>query len=209
VRSLSAPEQSRGARGGEGAEDPGQHVAVQSNPIDGQIGDVGEDVAVEGVAMKCEKHEVVPPLVVGRRRFQNDRDHQSYVLEAGGLRMHVCGEGGVGVGAGVDGAIVVVNLGDHDPLGSGELLFYVMGDGLLLPSEGGVALTCSSLVQGLTCGSHDSNESLLLSVRGSGGGLSRGGGVVLPLDGGGGGMLSVDGGEVGVAARHGRQDVGG
>jgi hypothetical protein len=34
----------------------------------------------------------------------------------------VRGEGGVGVGAGVDGAIVVV-LGDCDPLGSGELLF--------------------------------------------------------------------------------------
>jgi hypothetical protein len=47
------------------------------------------------------------------------------------------------------------------------------------------------LIQGLACGSHDSDESLLLSVRGGGGG-------------GDGGLLLVDGGEVGVAARHSR-----
>jgi hypothetical protein len=95
--------------------------------------------------MKREKHEVVLPFVVGRRGFQNDRDHRSYVLEADSLRMQVRGEGGVGVGASIDGAIVVVVLGKHDPLGSGELLFQVTSDGLLLlPSEGGDAsVPCS------------------------------------------------------------------
>jgi hypothetical protein len=38
-------------------------------------------------------------------------------------------------------------MGDHDPLGSGELLFQVTGDGLLLlPSEGGSVLTRRCLV---------------------------------------------------------------
>jgi hypothetical protein len=102
----------------------------------------------------------------------------------------MCGEGGVGVGASVDGAIIIVILGDHDPLGSGDLLFQLMNDSLL-------ARPC--LIQGPACGSHGSNESLLLSVRGSGGGLSRSRGVILlPLGGGG--------GDVGVAVRHGRQD---
>jgi hypothetical protein len=42
---------------------------------DGQIGDmvvkgmVVKDMVVKGVATKREKHEVVPPLVVGRRGF--------------------------------------------------------------------------------------------------------------------------------------------
>jgi hypothetical protein len=53
-------------------------------------------------------------------------------------------------------------------------------------------------------------------VRGSGGGLSHNV-VLLPLGGNGGGggrggdsgLLPVNGGEVGVAARHGRQDGGG
>jgi hypothetical protein len=109
--------------GGEGAEDPGHHDVVQSSPIDGRISDVGEDVVVEGIAMKCEKHEVTSLLVVGRRGFQNDRDHRSYVLEAGSLCMQVRGEGGVGVGDNVNGAIVIIILGDCDPLGSGELVF--------------------------------------------------------------------------------------
>jgi hypothetical protein len=61
--------------GGGGAEDPGHHDVVQPSPIDGWIGDVGEDVIIEGVAMKCEKHEVASPLVVGRRGFQKDHDH--------------------------------------------------------------------------------------------------------------------------------------
>ncbi len=64
------------------------------------------------------------------------------------------------------------------------------------------------LVQGLACGSHGGDESLLLSVRGSGGGLSRGRGVILLPLGGGGGLLLIDG-EVGGAARHDRQDGGG
>jgi hypothetical protein len=126
--------------------------------------------------------------------------------------MQVRSEGGVEVEADVDGAIVVIILGDHDPLGSGELLFQVTGDCLLLlPSEGDGALALPCLVQGLACGSHSGDESLLLSVHDSGGGLSRSCGIVLlPLVGGGdGGMLRVHGGEVGVAARHGQQDDGG
>jgi hypothetical protein len=115
--------------------------------------------------------------------------------------VQVRGEGGIGVGAGIDGAIVVVVLGNRDPLGSGELLFQVTGDGLLLfPSEGGDALARPCLIQGLACGSHGGDESLLLSVRGSSGGLSCGRGIVLLLLGdGGGGLLLVDG-EVGGAA---------
>jgi hypothetical protein len=73
----------------------------------------------------------------------------------------------------------------------------------------------SCLVQGLACGSHDGDESLLLSVRGRGGSVSHGRGVVLlPLGGGGGdrddggGLLLIDE-EVGGAARHDRQDGGG
>jgi hypothetical protein len=62
------------------------------------------------------------------------------------------------------------------------------------------------LVQGLACGSHDGDESLLVSVHGSGSSLSRGV-LLLPL--GDGGLLLMDGGEVGVAARHGQQDGGG
>jgi hypothetical protein len=128
-------------------------------------------VVVEGVATKREKHEVEPPLVVGQRGFQNDRDHRSYVLEVGSLRMQLRGEGGIGVGAGVDGAIIVVILRDRDPLGSGELLFQVTSDDLLLlPSEGSGAVTCPCHIQGLACCSHGSDESLLLSVRSSGGG---------------------------------------
>jgi hypothetical protein len=37
--------------------------------------------------------------------------------------MQVRSEGGVGAGAVVDGAIVIVILGKRDPLGSGELMF--------------------------------------------------------------------------------------
>jgi hypothetical protein len=37
-------------------------------------------MVIEGIAMKHEKHDVAPPLVVGRRGFQNDHDHRSYVL---------------------------------------------------------------------------------------------------------------------------------
>jgi hypothetical protein len=61
--------------------------------------------------------------------------------------MQVYGEGGVGVGAGVDRAVIVVVLGKCDPLGSGGLLFQVMSDGLLLlPSKGGGALVRPCLV---------------------------------------------------------------
>jgi hypothetical protein len=52
--------------GREGAEDSCHHDAVQSTPTDGRIGDVREDVVIEGITMKREKHEVTPPLVVWR-----------------------------------------------------------------------------------------------------------------------------------------------
>jgi hypothetical protein len=55
--------------GGEGVEDPCHHNDVQPSPIGGWIDDVGEDVVIQGVSMKREKHEVVPPLVIGRRGF--------------------------------------------------------------------------------------------------------------------------------------------
>jgi hypothetical protein len=50
---------------GKGAKDLGHRDVVQSSPIDGRICNVGEDVVIEGVAMKCEKHEVASLLVVG------------------------------------------------------------------------------------------------------------------------------------------------
>jgi hypothetical protein len=74
---------------------------------------------------------------------------------------------------------------------------------LLLPSEGGGALARPGLIQGLACGSHDDDKSLLLSVRGSNSHLSL-------SDGGGGhgGLLLIDR-EVGGAFWHGRQDGSG
>jgi hypothetical protein len=101
--------------------------------------------------------------------------------------------------------IVIVVLGDHDPLGSGELLFQVMGNSLLLlPSEGSGVLTRPCLIQGIACGSHSGNESLLLSMRDSCGGMSRGRDIILLPFGGSGrdrgsGLLLVDG-EVGGAS---------
>jgi hypothetical protein len=90
------------------------------------------------------------------------------------------------------------------------MLFQVRSDGLLLSSDGGGALMRLCLIQGLACGSHGSDESLPLSMRSSGSGLSRDLGVILlPLGGCSGGLLPVDGGEVGVAARQSRQDGGG
>jgi hypothetical protein len=59
----------------------------------------------------------------------------------------VRGEGGVRVGAGVDGAIIIVILGKRDPLGSGELLLQMMSDRLLhLLSEGSGMLTRPVLI---------------------------------------------------------------
>jgi hypothetical protein len=68
MQSPSAPKQSRGDQG-RGCRDPGHHDVIQSSPIDGWIGDIGEDVVVMGVAMKRVKHEVTSPLVVERRVF--------------------------------------------------------------------------------------------------------------------------------------------
>jgi hypothetical protein len=115
--------------------------------------------------------------------------------------VQVRGEGGIGVGASVGGAIVIVVLGDCSPLGNGELLFQVTSDGLLLlPSKGGA-------IQGLTCGN---DESLLRSLRDNRCGLSCGRDILLlPLRGDGSGSLLLINGEVGGAARHGQQDGGG
>jgi hypothetical protein len=192
----------------EGTEDPCHQDVFQPSPIYGRIGDVREDVIVHGVSTKCEKHEVAPPLVVGRREFQNDRNRRSYVLDVGSLHLQMRGEGGVR--ADVDGAIIVVVLGDNDPLCSVDQLFQVMSDDLLLhPNEGDGTLARMGLVQGLACGSHDGDESLLLSHRGSSRGLSCGhGGVHLSLSGSGGGLVLINR-EVESAARHGRQDDGG
>jgi hypothetical protein len=69
--------------------------------------------------------------------------------------------------------------------------------------------THSCLVQGLTCNSHDNDESLLLSVHDSDGGLSRGHGVILlPLGGSSrDGLLLIDiDREVGGVPWHNRQD---
>jgi hypothetical protein len=49
---------------GEGVEDPCHHNVVQPNPISGQIGDIREDVVVQGVSMKHEKHKVAPSYVL-------------------------------------------------------------------------------------------------------------------------------------------------
>jgi hypothetical protein len=178
--------------GGEGAVDPCHPDVVYPSLIGRRISDIREDVVVQGVSMKREKHEVVPLLVVGRRGFMNNHDHRLYVLDAGSLHVQVHDEGNIGVGASVDRVIVIVVLGGHNPLGSGELLFQVMSDGFLpLPSEGGGVLMRSGLVQGLVCGNHD------------GDGLSRSRGVVLlPLSTGG-YLLLLDG-EVGGATQHGR-----
>jgi hypothetical protein len=83
----------------------------------------------------------------------------------------------------------------------------VTDNGLLLVlREDGGALTCTSLIQGLACSSHDGDENLLLSVRGSGGDLSYGRSVVLlPLSGN---ALLING-DIGGVVRHGRQDGGG
>jgi hypothetical protein len=68
---------------------------------------------------------------------------------------------------------------------------------LLLLSEGSGVLVCPCLIKGLACGSYGNDKSLLLSMHGSGGGLSRGV-LLLPLDDGG--LLLIGGGEVGVTA---------
>jgi hypothetical protein len=184
---------------GEGVENPCHHDDVQSSPIYEWIGDAREDVVVQGVATKHEKHEVAPPLVVGRRGFQNDRDHRSYVMEAGNMRMQVHDEDDVEVGADVIGMIVFVILGNRNPLSSDVLLFHVTDNSLLLlPSEGSGAIARLALIQGLACGSHGGDENLLLLVRGSDGV------VLLPLgEGSGHDVLLVDV-EVGGAARYGR-----
>jgi hypothetical protein len=105
-------------------------------------------------------------------------------------------QGGVGVGASVEGAIVAVVLEDNDLLSSGELLFRVTSVGLLfLPSEGGGTLVRTGLVQGLAHSSHD--------------GMRHGHSVVLlPLSDDGGDLLLL-GREVGGDARHGLEDGGG
>jgi hypothetical protein len=123
------------------------------------------------------------------------------------MRVQVSNKDDVGVGASIDGSIVVIVLGDNYPLDSGEMLFQVMSIGLLLlPIKGGGMLTRTGLIHGLAHSSHDSEESLLLSRHGSHDGLSHGRILLLPLSGGGG--LLLLGREVGGDACHGQQDRG-
>jgi hypothetical protein len=61
--------------------------------------------------------------------------------------MKVRDEGDIEVGDDVEGAVVIIVLGDCDLLDNGDLLFQVMSDVLLLlPSEGGSMLTQMNLI---------------------------------------------------------------
>jgi hypothetical protein len=57
-------------------QDPGEDDAVQTKPRRGLDGDrsVNEDMVVEGVAAKSEKHQIPPAGVGGRLRLEDDRD---------------------------------------------------------------------------------------------------------------------------------------
>jgi hypothetical protein len=66
--------------------------------------------------------------------------------------VQVRGEGGIRVGAGIDGAVVIIILGDSDPLDSSKLLFQVTDNGLLLlSSKGGSMPARPGLIQGVLC----------------------------------------------------------
>jgi hypothetical protein len=89
---------------------------------------------VEAVLVAPAQFEGDASSATGRARTSEPQCGTTRVVAAGAMR----GAGGVSV----DGAIVVIVLGNHDPLGSGELLFQMIGNDLLLfPSEGGCALT--------------------------------------------------------------------
>jgi hypothetical protein len=100
---------------------------------------------------------------------------------------------GVGVGADIDGVIIV--LGDNDPLGSGELLFQMMSIDLLL-------------LLGEDDNSHEGEESFLLLLCDGSNGLSHGGSIVFfPVSGSG--ALLLHGREVGGDVCHDQEDGGG
>jgi hypothetical protein len=63
-----------------------------------------------------------------------------YVLDVNSLHVQMRDEGDI------DRAIIIIILGECDPLSHGELLFHVTSDDLLLPSEGGDTLTHTGLV---------------------------------------------------------------
>jgi hypothetical protein len=89
---------------------------------------------VEAVLVAPAQSEGDASSAAGRARMSEPWCGTTRVIATGATR----GTGGVSI----DGAIVVIILGNRDPLGSGELLFQVIGDDLLLfPSEGGCALT--------------------------------------------------------------------
>jgi hypothetical protein len=63
-------------------QDPGEDDAVETEPrrrLDGDRG-LDEDVVVEGIAAKGEKHQIPPPGVGGRLRLEDDRDEKTNVL---------------------------------------------------------------------------------------------------------------------------------
>jgi hypothetical protein len=68
-------------------QDPGEDDAVQTKPRRGLDGDrnVNEDVVIEGVAAKSEKHQIPPAGVGGRLRLEDDRDEEADVLDPPGL----------------------------------------------------------------------------------------------------------------------------
>jgi hypothetical protein len=64
-------------------QDPGEDDAVETEPRRGLDGDRGvdEDVVVEGVATKGEKHQIPPAGVGGLLRLEDDRDEEANVLD--------------------------------------------------------------------------------------------------------------------------------
>jgi hypothetical protein len=57
----------------------------------------------------------------------------------------------IGVGAGIDGAIYVIVLGDRDPLGSGELLFQMTGVVFSFSQARAVARLCVRALSRVLC----------------------------------------------------------
>jgi hypothetical protein len=64
-----------------------------------------------------------------------------YVLDVDSLHVQMRDEGDID-----REIIIIIILGECDPLSHGELLFHVTSDDLLLPSEGGDTLTHTGLV---------------------------------------------------------------
>jgi hypothetical protein len=71
--------------------DPGEYDAVEADPRGSRrhAGGVAEDVVIQGVAAKG-KEEQVPPACVGRRLWlQDDRNHETNVLDTPSLKVEL------------------------------------------------------------------------------------------------------------------------